>query len=38
MWDFGGQSVYHATHQFFLTKSSVYVLVIRHTPPTHRLL
>ncbi len=28
VWDFGGQEVYHATHQFFLTKRSVYALVI----------
>jgi internalin A len=27
VWDFGGQEIYHATHQFFLTKRSVYVLV-----------
>ncbi|UCH92908.1 MAG: leucine-rich repeat domain-containing protein [Candidatus Aminicenantes bacterium] len=27
MWDFGGQEIYHATHQFFLTKRSVYILV-----------
>jgi len=27
MWDFGGQEVYHATHQFFLTKRSLYILV-----------
>ncbi|MFO0940479.1 MAG: COR domain-containing protein [Pirellulales bacterium] len=27
VWDFGGQHIYHATHQFFLTKSSLYVLV-----------
>jgi internalin A len=27
IWDFGGQEIYHATHQFFLTKRSVYVLV-----------
>ncbi|WP_375469323.1 COR domain-containing protein [uncultured Nostoc sp.] len=27
MWDFGGQEIYHATHQFFLTKRSLYVLV-----------
>ncbi|MEL6816403.1 MAG: COR domain-containing protein, partial [Cyanobacteria bacterium J06598_3] len=26
-WDFGGQQIYHATHQFFLTKRSLYVLV-----------
>ena len=28
IWDFGGQEIYHATHQFFLTKRSTYVLVI----------
>ncbi|RCJ23846.1 hypothetical protein A6770_28940 [Nostoc minutum NIES-26] len=27
IWDFGGQEMYHATHQFFLTKRSLYVLV-----------
>jgi internalin A len=27
IWDFGGQAIYHSTHQFFLTKRSVYVLV-----------
>jgi GTPase SAR1 family protein len=27
MWDFGGQEIYHATHQFFLTKRSLYILV-----------
>jgi internalin A len=27
IWDFGGQEIYHATHQFFLTKRSVYALV-----------
>jgi hypothetical protein len=27
VWDFGGQEIYHSTHQFFLTKRSVYVLV-----------
>jgi internalin A len=26
-WDFGGQAIYHATHQFFLTKRSLYILV-----------
>src|SRR6266436_2952057 len=26
-WDFGGQQIYHATHQFFLTKRSLYVVV-----------
>ncbi|MEL6601716.1 MAG: COR domain-containing protein [Cyanobacteria bacterium J06614_10] len=28
MWDFGGQEIYHATHQFFLTKRSLYLLVV----------
>jgi internalin A len=27
-WDFGGQEIMHATHQFFLTKDCVYVLVL----------
>jgi GTPase SAR1 family protein len=27
IWDFGGQAIYHATHQFFLTKRSLYALV-----------
>ena len=27
VWDFGGQQIYHATHQFFLTKSSLYILL-----------
>ena len=26
-WDFGGQDIYHSTHQFFLTKRSLYILV-----------
>ncbi len=26
-WDFGGQQIYHATHQFFLTERSLYILV-----------
>ncbi|MGE5343171.1 MAG: COR domain-containing protein [Candidatus Omnitrophota bacterium] len=27
IWDFGGQAIYHATHQFFLTKRSLYLFV-----------
>jgi internalin A len=27
VWDFGGQEIYRATHQFFLTRRSLYVLV-----------
>jgi len=34
IWDFGGQEIMHATHQFFLTKRSLYVLVLdcRNSP------
>ena len=28
VWDFGGQEIYHATHQFFLTHRSLYLLVL----------
>jgi internalin A len=28
IWDFGGQEIMHATHQFFLTKRSLYLVVI----------
>jgi hypothetical protein len=27
-WDFGGQEIMHATHQFFLSKRSVYILLL----------
>jgi Leucine-rich repeat (LRR) protein len=27
IWDFGGQEIYHQTHQFFLSKRSLYALV-----------
>jgi len=27
VWDFGGQDIYHSTHQFFLTKRSLYLLI-----------
>jgi len=27
VWDFGGQAIYHATHRFFLSRRSLYVLV-----------
>jgi len=27
-WDFGGQEIMHATHQFFLSKRSFYILVL----------
>lgn len=28
IWDFGGQEIMHATHQFFLTKRSLYLVVL----------
>ncbi|MCV6639487.1 COR domain-containing protein [Candidatus Albibeggiatoa sp. nov. NOAA] len=28
LWDFGGQETMHATHQFFLSKRSLYILVL----------
>src|SRR5206468_5042659 len=28
VWDFGGQEIQHATHQFFLTESSLYLVVL----------
>lgn len=28
LWDFGGQEIMHTTHQFFLTKRSLYLLVL----------
>ncbi|MDF1512657.1 MAG: COR domain-containing protein [Anaerolineae bacterium] len=28
VWDFGGQEIMHATHQFFLTKRTLYILVL----------
>ena len=39
VWDFGGQEIMHATHQFFLTKRSVYLLVLdsRKTEAQNRL-
>ncbi|MEM7180496.1 MAG: COR domain-containing protein [Spirochaetota bacterium] len=27
IWDFGGQEIYHSTHQFFLTRRSLYIIV-----------
>jgi internalin A len=31
VWDFGGQEIYHTTHQFFLTHRSLYLLVLDAT-------
>ncbi len=30
IWDFGGQEIYHSTHQFFLTHRSIYLLVLEN--------
>ena len=27
LWDFGGQEIYHRTHQFFLSKCSIYIFL-----------
>jgi internalin A len=32
IWDFGGQEMMHATHQFFLTARSLYLLVLNSRP------
>jgi internalin A len=32
IWDFGGQEIMHATHQFFLTARSLYLLVMNRRP------
>lgn len=32
IWDFGGQEMMHATHQFFLTARSLYLLVLNWRP------
>lgn len=28
IWDFGGQEIMHSTHQFFLSKNTIYILVL----------
>jgi internalin A len=35
IWDFGGQEIMHATHQFFLTKRSIYLLVLHCREDDH---
>ncbi len=39
VWDFGGQEIMHATHQFFFTKRSLYLLVLdaRHGEQEHNI-
>jgi internalin A len=29
VWDFGGQQIMHGTHQFFLTKRAIYVVLVK---------
>jgi len=29
VWDFGGQEIMHGTHQFFLTKRAIYVVLVK---------
>jgi internalin A len=36
VWDFGGQDIYHATHQFFLTNQSVFLLAWSANNSTER--
>jgi internalin A len=36
LWDFAGQIVTHATHQFFLSESSVYILVLSGRADTQK--
>ena len=31
-WDFGGQTEYYATHQYFLSKRSLYIVVWKVSP------
>ena len=35
VWDFGGQEIYHATHRFFMTQRSLYLLVVDGRSETH---
>lgn len=35
LWDFGGQEVMHATHQFFLSQRSIYVLLLNSRNDDH---
>ena len=36
IWDFGGQEIFHQTHQFFLTKRSLYLLVLNSRDDEHQ--
>ncbi|OGV70404.1 MAG: hypothetical protein A2283_19020 [Lentisphaerae bacterium RIFOXYA12_FULL_48_11] len=36
VWDFGGQEIMHATHQFFLTKRTLYILVLDSRQGEHQ--
>jgi small GTP-binding protein len=34
VWDFAGQDIYYSTHQFFLTRDSIFLLVFNLVDPT----
>lgn len=36
VWDFGGQAVFHATHQFFMTCNAIYLVLYDMTKPDTR--
>nr|WP_281414777.1 COR domain-containing protein [Plastoroseomonas arctica] len=36
IWDFGGQEIMHATHQFFLTERTLYLVVLNSREDEHR--
>lgn len=36
VWDFGGQSVFHSTHRFFITPFALYVVVYDMRKPETR--
>ena len=35
MWDFGGDAIYHSVHRLFLTKNSIYLLLISKETALH---
>lgn len=35
-WDFGGQEIMHASHQFFMTSRSIYILVLDSRTDSHQ--
>ena len=37
IWDFGGQVIYHTTHQFFMTKRTIYIIVLNSRQGKHEI-